>query len=50
MRMEKPVSGFIRGNRFDLNSYLTYLFEKVSSLPVQAEKQWGPEKWAKQKN
>ncbi|MCQ6280517.1 hypothetical protein [Bacillus sp. EB600] len=34
MRLE--MSGFIQKDRFDLNSYLTYLFTKLNDHPSQA--------------
>jgi hypothetical protein len=35
MRLE--MSGFIQKDRFDLNSYLTYLFHKLNDHSSQAE-------------
>jgi hypothetical protein len=36
MRLE--ISGFVQNDHFDLNSYLTYLFNKLHENPVKEEK------------
>jgi hypothetical protein len=36
--MGTEISGFIQEGRFDLNSYLTYLFKKIHKSPNEEKK------------
>lgn len=48
MRLDSEhVAGFIHDERFDLNAYLSLLFNKFNSLPKQVENQM-KSKWINQ--